>query len=166
MFTGPVGPVELCFYWLEVIWGNFLLAWGQQFTASVELWNNTRVEHIFSGQNATHHKVPYQLLLEERLYFAGAPGRPAVFLWCYRATWPCRCSSPAETSGVCCAPAGENSRPAASQTSWWPPSGRTERARAQTSAGPPAKQQREQEIMKGIHLYIYSKILVIWDTWS
>ena len=30
MFTGPVGPVELCFYWLEVTF------WGQGFTVSVQ----------------------------------------------------------------------------------------------------------------------------------
>ena len=23
MFTGPVGPVEVCFYWPEAVFGNF-----------------------------------------------------------------------------------------------------------------------------------------------
>ena len=28
MFTGPVGPVEVCFYWPEAVFGNFYWPWA------------------------------------------------------------------------------------------------------------------------------------------
>ena len=36
MFTGPVRPVEVFFYWPEAVFLEFLLAWGHRFTLSVE----------------------------------------------------------------------------------------------------------------------------------
>ena len=33
MFTGPVGPVEVLFYWPKAIFWEFLLAWGHRTTA-------------------------------------------------------------------------------------------------------------------------------------
>ena len=34
MFTGPVGPVELCFYLPEAVLGDFLLASGLELVSS------------------------------------------------------------------------------------------------------------------------------------
>ena len=53
MFTGPIGPVELCFYWPQVIYLEFLLVWGQRFTVSVELgWIHASV--LGSGKNSSY----------------------------------------------------------------------------------------------------------------
>ena len=39
MFTGPVGPVEVFFYWPLAILGIYWLAWGHRTTVSVEPWH-------------------------------------------------------------------------------------------------------------------------------
>ena len=40
MFTWPVGPAKVSFYWPEAVLGNFLLAWGQQIIISARSGNN------------------------------------------------------------------------------------------------------------------------------
>ena len=37
MFTGPVGPVEVFFLLAQSRFGEFLLAFGQRFTVSVDI---------------------------------------------------------------------------------------------------------------------------------
>ena len=38
MFTGPVGPIAVLFYWPEDVFGIFLPAWGQQLRPKKQLF--------------------------------------------------------------------------------------------------------------------------------
>ena len=50
MFTGPVGPVEVFFYWPEAVLGNFYWpgAIGSPLASSPEYANNFELLHRFT----------------------------------------------------------------------------------------------------------------------